>query len=207
MANNCFARANKRFVVSICGGSGSGKSSLGKCVCDNLGPGLAAKIPTDFYLKSNRFTSLEEFFKHPLEYDWELIDAALQEKDGAILTTPDYDFISFQRTTLQGNRTWQLRPIIIIDAMIPYPGANLTVFLDVPDLQRRERIIQRDKVWKKEVIRYWEQHQITLNYVKSLDKAFDLILDGMLPVEQNAKTVISSVTRVFGMADTLDLSL
>ena len=99
---NNLARAHNRFVVSICGGSGSGKSTLAKCIYENLGSELAARIPTDFYLKSNRFTSLEEFFKHPLEYDWELIDAALQEKDGEILTAPDYDFVTFQRITLQG---------------------------------------------------------------------------------------------------------
>lgn len=54
-------------TISICGGSGSGKSTLGKHIYEALGPERATRILADFYLKSNRFPSLEEFFQHPLE--------------------------------------------------------------------------------------------------------------------------------------------
>lgn len=69
-------------TLSICGGSGSGKSTIGKCIYEELGPERATRIPTDFYPKSNRFRSLVEYFRHPQEYDWDLIEAALQAQDG-----------------------------------------------------------------------------------------------------------------------------
>jgi uridine kinase len=188
---------DNRFVVSICGGSGCGKSSLAKLICEGIGNEWATRIPADYYLKSNRFSSLKEFFKHPLEYDWELIDSALLEMNGQTLTTPNFDFIHFQRIAVEGDKSYIMRPIAIIDAMIPYPKSNLTVFLDASDDERRKRIIERDKIWQTQVILNWEHHQITLNHVKSLYIVYDIILNAMQPVDKSVEYVISYLRQQF----------
>lgn len=125
-----------------------------------------------------------------------MIEAALQAQDGQQIAIPDYDFINFQRLTLSGGRSFVMRPIVIIDGMIPYPKANVVVLLTAPDAERRRRIIARDKLWKTQVIRFWDQHQRTLAYLKSLPVRFDLVLDGLLPAEQNAKRVLAFLTFV-----------
>ena len=195
--NDCIPIKNKRFVVSICGGSGCGKSTLSKMICEQVGHQWSTRIPTDYYLLPNKFLSIDEFFKHPLEYDWELIDRALLENDGQILSTPDYDFVRFQRITLEGGRSYVMRPLVIIDAMLPYPKSNLAVFLDVPDDERRRRIIARDNIWQTQVISNWEQHQLTLDFAKNLDIIYDIIVDATQPIDIISEYVVSNIKQRF----------
>ena len=184
---------NQRFVVSICGGSGSGKSTLAKCICERIGPDRAVRIPSDYYLRSNPYPTLAEFIQHPLEYDWALVEQVLNKKDGQVVQVPDYDFIRFQRISLNGSRSFVMRPIVLMDAMIPYVKANLTVFLDAPEDERRRRIAERDQRWKTQVSLNWEQHQRTLEYVNSLNVVYDMVLDGRQPVEENEEDVITCI--------------
>jgi uridine kinase len=180
-----------RTIISICGGSGSGKSSLAKEVNERLTPERSTRIPTDFYLKSNPYPSLAEFFQHPLQYDWELLETALGQADGTRVTSPNYDFIDFQRISSEGGRPFVLRPIIIIDSMVPYPNADITVFVKCPDEERRSRIMARDLVWKKHVIDYWELHQVTLADLIGRQAKFDLIVDGMMPIVENVEKILT----------------
>ena len=187
---------HQRFVVSICGGSGCGKSTLAKCVCERIGPDRAVRIPSDFYLRSNPYPTLAEFMQHPLEYDWELVERILNKKDGQVVQVPDYDFIRFHRISLKGSRSFIMRPIVLMDAMIPYAKANLTVFLDAPEDERRRRIAERDQRWKTQVSLNWEQHQRTLEYVHSMDVVFDLVLDARQSVGENVEILIACITSI-----------
>jgi uridine kinase len=139
-------------VLSICGGSGCGKSTLAKAVCARLGQENASRIPTDYYLCSNPFASLAEFMARPLAYDWPAVESALAEPQGTPVSTPDYDFVAFRRLAGRGGMDFVIRPLMIIDAMVPYPRADLTVLLDAPDDERRRRILARDHIWGTEVI-------------------------------------------------------
>jgi uridine kinase len=180
-----------RVIISICGGSGCGKSILAKHLAEQLGAERAVRIPSDFYLKSNPYPTLAEFFRHPLQYDWDVLESALHEADGTPTSSPNYNFIHFQRVSLAGGRPFVLRPVRIIDAMVPYPNADVTVLLTVPDEERRRRIIERDKVWQTRVIDYWGLHQITLADMLLRQPKFDLELDGMESIHENAEKIIA----------------
>jgi uridine kinase len=180
-----------RIIISICGGSGSGKSMLAKHLAEKLGPEIAARIPTDFYLKTNHYCSREEFLQHPLQYDWELLTTILGGVDGTWITSPIYDFIHFERIAAEGGRSFILRPIMIMDAMIPYPIANIALFMRCPDEERKRRIIERDQQWRTRVIDYWNVHQVTLKNLLCSSPRFDLELDGLEPVETNVERVLS----------------
>jgi uridine kinase len=180
-----------QIIISICGGSGCGKSILTKHLAEQLGAEQAVRIPSDFYLKSNPYFTLAEFFRHPLQYDWDLLENALCETDGSSINSPNYDFIHFQRISGDGGRPFILRPIRIIDAMVPYPKAAVTVLLKVPEEERRRRIIERDKVWQTRVIDYWDLHQITLADMLFQKPRFDLELDGMESIHENAEKIIA----------------
>lgn len=176
-----------RTIISICGGSGCGKSLLAKQLVEYLGADRAVRVPTDYYLKSNPYPGMAEFFRHPLQYDWDLLDLTLRMTDGMLVTTPDYDFVNFRRRSDQGGREYCLRPVILIDAMLPYPGADLTVLLECSDEERRRRIIERDQRWKTQVIDDWALHQVTLKAMLREKPSFDLILDGQAPVIENVQ--------------------
>ena len=165
---------------------------------ERLGSDRAVRIPTDFYLKSNLYASLAEFFQHPLQYDWELLDTKLREADGTIITSPNYDFINFQRISVEGGRLFVLRPIIITDSMVPYPKANITILIKCPVEERRRRIIERDQQWKTRVIDYWDLQQVTLEDLMGRRPRFDFELDGMETVETNVERVLSLLSHIDG---------
>jgi uridine kinase len=185
----------KRVLISICGGSGCGKSMLAKLLVERLGPDRTVRIPTDFYLQSNPYSSLTEFYQHPLQYDWNLLKTALREPDGASITSPSYDFIHFQRISITGGRPFTLRLIILLDSMVPYPGADFTIFIHCADNERRRRIIERDRQWKTRVIDYWALHQLTLVDMLNSHPEIDLALDGSATSEENAGKILALLLR------------
>jgi uridine kinase len=185
--------SHKRVVISLYGGSGCGKSTLAKGVVERIGADRSVRIPADYYLRPNPYPTLQEFFQHPLEYDWELLARVLQERDGQILQVPDYDFLNFRRVSLAGRFHFLMRPIVLIDAMMPYPGAQLSILLDAPEFERKKRIIERDQRWKTQVILNWEQHQRTLEAAVRQKVVYDMALDAMQPVEKNVDTVFTFI--------------
>lgn len=181
----------KRTILSICGGSGSGKSILAKHLVERLGAEFTVRIPTDYYLKPNPYPSLAKFMQHPLQYDWELLQAVLDEADGTSITTPIYDFTRFQRLAETGGRPFVLRPIIIMDAMVPYPSADLSFLVQCPMEERQRRIIERDRHWHTQVIKYWDLHQTTLAAMLCERQQFDLMINGMASLAENVERIFS----------------
>lgn len=181
----------KRIILSISGGSGCGKSVLAKHLVQRLGAERAARIPTDYYLKPNTYPNLTAFFQHALQYDWTLLEAALGQADGNHLTTPIYDFIHFERVALEGGLPFVLRPVVVLDSMVPYPKADISILLHCPDDERKRRIVERDQRWKTQVIENWEQHQRTLAGLLRHNPFFDLELDGMDSLAENARKILS----------------
>lgn len=186
--------AGRPFVLSLCGGSGCGKSTLALALCQRLGPEQAARIPTDYYLCSNPCATPDEFLTQPLAYDWAAIEDALGRPQGSAVSTPDYDFVAFRRLADEGGRPYVIRPLMIVDAMAPYPKADLTALLDAPDEERQRRIVARDQHWGTQVIGRWAQHQATLDEVRRAGR-FDLTLDAALPVAANVELLIARLAR------------
>lgn len=184
----------KRVLISICGGSGSGKSTLAKALAAHLGPERACRVATDYFLLPNTFAALDEFFNHPLAYDWPLLAERLQGPHGAARSTPQFDFVQFQRIAPEGGRSFRLCPIMLLDAMLPYPASDFTFLIDTPDEVRRARIAARDQAWHTHVIDYWPQHQLTLAQVRQTSRAFTAVLNGLDPLEENLARILRALT-------------
>jgi uridine kinase len=178
-----------RILISICGGSGSGKSTLAKELAARLGEERASRVSTDFFLQSNPYPTLDEFFRHPLVYDWTLLAKRLQGAHGLARSTPQYDFIQFRRSAAEGGRPFTLRPIMILDAMLPYPAADFAFLIDTPDDVRRARIIARDQAWGTRVIDFWPQHQLTLAQLRQNNCQFTARLSGLDSIEDNLQRI------------------
>lgn len=182
----------KPFVVTICGGAGAGKSQLARATAAELGEALASRVPTDYFLIPRRQgESREHFLARPLMYDWPLLSAALDAPMGTHQTTPDFDFEEFRRLRESGGRPYVVRPVMLCDAMAPYPGADLVVRLDAPVDVRMARVAERDTGWRTRVRDRSDQLEETWRAVMPV--AADVELDGRLSLSGNAARLAMTI--------------
>jgi uridine kinase len=177
-----------RAIVSICGPSGSGKSSVAKALVCELGAQFCVRIPGDLFLTPAQGT-LDEYWRQPLRYDWVMLARVLTAPDGAVVGLPDFDFERFVRRSDSGGREVMLRRIRVVDALLPYPRADMTVRLFAPAECRRARIIARDAVWGSHVMKRWdalERAGATRNYSA---RPIDLELSGLREAHDSAALI------------------
>jgi uridine kinase len=176
------------FVLSICGPAGSGKSQLAKALVDVLGAETASRVPTDYFALPAA-VPLSAYFLQPVRYDWPLLTRWLNAPLGTEATTPDFDFESFQRRSKTGGRRFTIRPVIVVDAMEPYPYSQAIVLVTVPGEIRQQRITIRDEVWQSRVHERWSHLETTWEQVRLVMPAPDVELDGTVPVTTNARWI------------------
>lgn len=184
-----------RFIISICGSVGSSKSSAAKCLAEKLGNDLAVRIPTDYFLKPRVNESLKSYFSKPFSYDQELLNEVIDVTLNKKVYTPDFDFFSFTRRGLIG-KEFSARKIVILDSMLPHPLSNYVVKLEVSDGIRKDRIRERDKIWKSKAIKRWKTHQLTKRKLDEFGN-IDLLLDGGGDLKNNVFKIISSLKKRF----------
>jgi uridine kinase len=114
----------RRVIVSICGSAGSGKTLLSKLLVDQLGPDVAVRVPGDRYLTPAR-EPLDLYLRRPVRYDWRLLDRDLDVLNGTAVLTPSFDFQRFARRDQPDRRPFITRPVLVVDAIAPYPAATL----------------------------------------------------------------------------------
>lgn len=93
---------NKACIIGICGGSGSGKSTVTKKLIDLIGRDKVSVIEQDSYYKDQSNLVFEERVKtnydHPLAFDNDLLFEHLEMlKDGKSIEKPIYDFALHNR--------------------------------------------------------------------------------------------------------------
>ena len=84
-------------IISICGGSGSGKTTFADKVRKNVDQEISILHMDSYYLprlpKQLKTTSGKPNFDHPDAFDWELLKKHIQMlKDGKAVKSPLYDF-------------------------------------------------------------------------------------------------------------------
>ena len=178
----------KPSLVTIFGPAGAGKSVLARAVAEAFGPGVAARVPTDyFFLPREPGEPLERYLMRPLAWDWSLLRERLSSSVGSEVTTPDADFETFTRRSGTGGRPMPIRPVMLLDAMAPYPDADIVVRVDVPQAVRRARIVERDARWGTRVQDRWGHLEATWRAVPVTSP--HLVLDGARPLEENVGTL------------------
>jgi uridine kinase len=90
-------------VVGICGGSGSGKSSIARHVAARLGPERAVVLCQDAYYRDLAHLAPEERsradFDRPESIEWDLMAEHLHALgNGGSASVPGYDFVRHTRT-------------------------------------------------------------------------------------------------------------
>jgi uridine kinase len=121
-------------IIGICGGSGSGKTTVAKKLVEALGEGQTVLLAQDSYYKDHSDLSLEERarvnFDHPESVDFNLLIAHLQAlKRNQPIDRPPYDFTQHLRTT--SVERLEPKPIIIVEGILILHEPRLRVMFDL----------------------------------------------------------------------------
>lgn len=182
--------STRPLTIAIYAPSGSGKSQLAKRTAAALGEEIASRVAVDYFLVPRPDGMARETFDRlPLRYDWDLLSARLALPMGTITSVPDVDFDTFRRRGVFGGPVVAVRPVMLLDAMDPYPGADARVLLDVDEAVRRDRIAERDIRWGANVRERTGHLDATWARVAALGIVPDLELDGHRPLDENAETL------------------
>ena len=139
----------KPILIGITGGTGSGKSTIAKEICDRFDEDCIAMIEQDSYYKCQSNLSMEERCKtnydHPDAFDNDLLISHLEALiNGKIINKPIYDFEAHDRK----DETIKVEPrdIIIVEGILVLEDARIRNMLDIKiyvDTDADGRIVRR----------------------------------------------------------------
>jgi len=124
----------KGLIIGICGGTGSGKTTIAERIISSLSPESVLVLQQDHYYKDFPHLSLEERtrqnFDHPESFDTLLlIDHLRQLQSGRAVDRPVYDFTNYQRAP----QTVRLNPCpaVILEGILIFESKALCELMDI----------------------------------------------------------------------------
>ena len=182
------------YVVSVCGGSGSGKSTFTGRLLEILGED-AAFIAHDDYYKHTPGMSPEQRaaynFDVPAALDTHLlVEHVAQLRAGRPAQVPIYDFCT--QTRCEHARTVEPVPVVVVEGILVMADdelmeqVDLSIFIDVDEPTRLERRLRRDcgeRGWSLEnAQRNYEQivRPAHMLYVEPARAKADIVLNDAL---------------------------
>lgn len=140
---------NKPLLIGITGGTGSGKSTVAKSICESLPKQNVVIIEQDSYYKDQSHLTPEERIKtnydHPFAFDTELLISHLKILiDNKPIEKPLYDFTVHNRR----KETQKIEPkdVIILEGILVLDSPEIRKLLDIKifvDTDADVRIIRR----------------------------------------------------------------
>jgi uridine kinase len=140
-------------IIGICGGTGSGKTTVANRILESVSASEVVFIQQDSYYRNLRDLPLDygqvANFDHPDALDNDLlVDHVRKLKAGKAVELPIYDFRT--HTRLSETRALESRPIVIVEGILIFAEPrlldqmDLKVFVDTPDDIRFIRRLRRD---------------------------------------------------------------
>lgn len=140
-------------IIGICGGTGSGKTTLARKIIETVGRENVVLVEQDSYYRNLGDMPLDERrlanFDHPDSIDSELLMNHLKRlKSGDSIEMPIYDFKTHTRS-LETEHI-KPKPAIIVEGILIFSESRILelldvrVFVDTPDDVRFIRRLQRD---------------------------------------------------------------
>jgi uridine kinase len=140
-------------IIGIAGGTGSGKTTVVRKICESLNPGEVVLLPQDSYYKDSSHVPVEERqninFDHPDAFEWGLLSKHVSMlREGKSIEQPTYSYLTCTRQA----ETIHIepRPVIIIEGILALCDRrlrhlmDLKIFVDADPDDRLIRVIQRD---------------------------------------------------------------
>lgn len=140
-------------IIGICGGTGSGKTTVVNKILDILPADHVTILSQDSYYRDNSDIPLEERksinFDHPDSIEFDLLYNHITElKKGNSVEKPIYSYITCTRAA--ETITVQSKDVILIEGILLFTDerirniCNVKVFVDAPPDERLLRVIKRD---------------------------------------------------------------
>lgn len=121
-------------VIGVAGGTGSGKSTLVKCLQDAFAGDEVATLCHDYYYKAYPNLTYEERTKlnydHPQAFDTQMLVEDIKAlKDGVPIEHPVYSFVEHNRM----KETVEVKPstVIIVDGILIFENKELRDLMDI----------------------------------------------------------------------------
>ncbi len=138
-------------IIGICGGTGSGKTTVVEKIIENLDTCRYSILKHDDYYKQNDDLSIEEREKinydHPFSIDNDLLIENIQSLlKGKTIVKPLYDFTVHNRKA--ETETVEPTEILILDGILIFEDKRLRDFMDIKifvDTDADVRILRRIK--------------------------------------------------------------
>lgn len=140
-------------IIGICGGTGSGKTTIARKIIETVGSDKVILITQDSYYRNLADMPLDERhqanFDHPDSIDSDLLVTHIRKlKMGQAIEMPIYDF----RTHTRSEKTQHVepKPVIIVEGILIFAESrildllDIKIFVDTPDDIRFIRRLQRD---------------------------------------------------------------
>jgi uridine kinase len=140
-------------IIGICGGTGSGKTTLARRIIETVGREHVILVEQDSYYRNLADMPLDERhqanFDHPDSIDSEMLMNHLKRlKLGQPIEMPVYDF----KTHTRKDHTEHIdpKPVVIVEGILIFAEKRISdlldvkVFVDTPDDIRFIRRLQRD---------------------------------------------------------------
>ena len=140
-------------IIGICGGTGSGKTTIARKIVEDVGAINVVLVEQDSYYRNLADMPLDERhqanFDHPDAIDSEMLVNHLKRlKNGQSIEMPIYDFKSHVRS----GQTDHIdpKPVVIVEGILIFAESrvldllDVRVFVDTPDDIRFIRRLQRD---------------------------------------------------------------
>ncbi|MGN0073571.1 MAG: uridine kinase [Coriobacteriales bacterium] len=140
------------YIVCVCGGSGSGKSTFTGRLLQELGPSAAFISHDDYYKHTPGMTPAQRAaynFDVPAALDTQLlVEHVAQLRAGQAAQIPVYDFCTQER--LPQTRTVEPVPVVVVEGILVMADedlmrqVDLSIYIDVDEPTRLERRLRRD---------------------------------------------------------------
>lgn len=140
-------------IIGICGGTGSGKTTIARAIVDAVDAREVVLIEQDSYYRNLADMPLDERcqanFDHPDAIDSDLLVNHLKRlKAGDAIEMPVYDMVTHTRN--DDIEIIEPRPVVIVEGILIFAEPrvldllDMRVFVDTPDDVRLMRRLRRD---------------------------------------------------------------
>lgn len=133
---NCAGQQVEPFVIGICGGSASGKTTVAQRIIESLDVPWVTLLSMDCFYKilndkQHEQANRNEYnFDHPDAFDLELMKDVLQRlKEGRKVEVPVYNFVSHSRE--QHTKTMYGANVIIFEGILTFHSKEILKMLDM----------------------------------------------------------------------------
>lgn len=140
-------------IIGICGGTGSGKTTIARAIVDSVGAKNVVLIEQDSYYRNLSDMPLDERhqanFDHPDSIDSDmLVKHLIRLKQGLEVEMPLYDFVTHTRS--EQIEIIEPKPVVIVEGILIFAEPrvldllDLRIYVDTPDDVRLMRRLRRD---------------------------------------------------------------